>query len=172
MGANERDSVALASLVMRLRALGLAEPRLVGAFETVPRRLFVPARYHEDAYADRAVPIECGQTLQAPSAMAGALKALDPRPGQAILEVGCGSGYQAAVLAALGARVVTLDRYRTLVELAEDRFASLKLSVTALAADGFDGFSRHAPYDRILVDGAVARVPDRSRPGCTADHRA
>jgi protein-L-isoaspartate(D-aspartate) O-methyltransferase len=157
--AYERDREAMAALAMKLRSLGLADPRLIGAFEMIPRRLFVPARYHEDAYADRAVPIECGQTLNAPSTVARILAALDLRPGQSVLEIGCGSGYQAAILAAYGARVVTIDRYRTLIELAEGRFASLKLTINALAGDGLEGYPRTAPYDRILIDGSVPRVP-------------
>jgi protein-L-isoaspartate(D-aspartate) O-methyltransferase len=155
----DRDRVAMASLVMGLRAMGLTDSRLIGALETVPRRLFVPARYHDDAYADRAVPIECGQILSAPSTVAEMLKTLDLKPGQSVLEVGCGAGYQAAILSAFGARVVTLDRYRTLIELAEDRFTALKLPVTTAIADGFEGYVRHAPYERIIVDGAVSRVP-------------
>ncbi|HUG62323.1 MAG TPA: protein-L-isoaspartate(D-aspartate) O-methyltransferase [Methylomirabilota bacterium] len=159
MKAFEGDRVAMASLTMKLRSIGLSDARLLGAFETVPRRLFAPARFHEDAYLDRAVPIECGQTLSAPSTVALGLQALGAGAGQAVLEIGCGSGYQAAILARIGARVTTLDRYRTLVDLASDRFATLKLTVEALAADGFEGFARRAPFDRIIVDGAVTRVP-------------
>jgi protein-L-isoaspartate(D-aspartate) O-methyltransferase len=156
---SERDKVALAAMIMRVRSRGLDDPRMLRAIEAVPRRFFVPARDKDEAYADRAVPIECGQTLTAPSVMAQVLRALDPAPGQQILDIGCGSGYQAAVLATFGARVVTLERYRTLVDLAEDRFTALKLPVSVVAADGLEGFSRHAPYDRIVVNGAVARVP-------------
>jgi protein-L-isoaspartate(D-aspartate) O-methyltransferase len=159
MKVSEHDRIAIAELMMRLRGQGLSDPRLLRAFETVPRRLFVPSRYHEDAYRDRAVPIECGQTLNAPSTVAHLLSVLDPQPGQKVLEIGCGSGYQAAILVALGGRVVTLDRYRTLIELAEDRFAALKVAPKALAADGFEGLAAEAPYDRIIVDGAVQRVP-------------
>jgi protein-L-isoaspartate(D-aspartate) O-methyltransferase len=159
MKVPDAERIAIAALIMKMRAQGMSDPRLLGAMETVPRRLFVPARYHEDAYADRAVPIECGQTLGAPSTVATVLGAASVQPGHSVLEVGCGSGYQAAVLAAVGARVVTVDRYRTLVDLAVDRFQSLRLSVTALVADGLEGHAAGAPFDRIVVDGAVGRVP-------------
>jgi protein-L-isoaspartate(D-aspartate) O-methyltransferase len=105
------------------------------------------------------VPIECGQTLDAPSSVATVLGAAGVQPGHRVLEIGCGSGYQAAVLAAIGARVVTVDRYRTLVDLAADRFTTLKLPVTALHADGLEGHPGGGPFDRIIVDGAVTRIP-------------
>ncbi len=159
MTVAERDREALAALTMRLRAAGISGPRLLAALERVPRRLFVPARWHEDAYRDRAVPIECGQMLMAPSVVARVLEAASVVPGQGLLEIGCGAGYQAAVAATMGARVVTLDRFRSLVDLAADRFASLRLQVEAIQADGLEGFSRRAPFDRIIVDGAVPRVP-------------
>lgn len=159
MARPDTDRVAIASLLMRLRSAGIDDPALLRAFETVPRRLFVPASCHDDAYADRSVPIECGQTLGSPSAMAAALRALAVKPGHSVLEIGCGSGYQAALIDACGGRVVTLERFRTLVDLAEDRFTALKRPVTVVHADGFDGWPRNAPYDRIIVDGAVERIP-------------
>lgn len=159
MTVSERDRVAMASLFMKLRATGLSDARLLAAMERVPRRLFMPARYQDDAWTDMAQPIECGQTLPAPSAMARVLRALAGEAGQAVLEIGTGSGYQAAVLAMLGLRVVTVERYRTLADLASDRFASLKLDIESVCGDGLDGHPRKAPYDRILLDGAVARIP-------------
>lgn len=160
MQSFERDRVAMAELAMKLRAVGLSDARLLAALETVPRRMFLAAPYQSSAYLDRALPIECGQTLSAPSTIAAMIAALDVKPEHKVLEVGCGSGYQAAVLSKIAGRVVTLDRYRTLVELAEDRLGALKITtVTPLVADGFEGFTRHAPYDRIIVDGAVAKIP-------------
>jgi protein-L-isoaspartate(D-aspartate) O-methyltransferase len=159
MKVSDRDRIAIAELIMKLRAQGVSDSVLLRAIEQVPRRMFVPSRYHDDAYLDRAVPIECGQTLNAPSTVAAVLGAAAVQAGHKVLEIGTGSGYQAAVLVALGARVVSLDRYRTLVDLAQDRFAALRLSLTVVAADGFAGHPPAAPYDRIIVDGSVPRVP-------------
>lgn len=160
MRSDEADRVAAAELLLKLRSLGIADTRLLSAMEAVPRRFFMGARYQQGAYLDRPVPIECGQTMSAPSTVAKMVTALEVKPEHKVLEVGCGSGYQTAVLAKLADRVVTLDRFRSLIELAEDRFTALKIgNVTAIAGDGLDGFPRHAPYDRILVAGAMEKVP-------------
>jgi protein-L-isoaspartate(D-aspartate) O-methyltransferase len=156
----EPDRVAMAELTMKLRGIGITDVRLLSALEVIPRRMFISAAYQASAYLDRSLPIECGQVLHAPSTVAMHVAALDVRPEHRVLEVGCGSGYQASVLAHLAGHVVSIDRYRSLIDLAEDRFAALKISnVTALFGDGLEGFTRHAPYDRILVDGAVEKVP-------------
>jgi protein-L-isoaspartate(D-aspartate) O-methyltransferase len=154
------DRVAMAELTMKLRGIGITDTRLLAALETIPRRLFISASYQSSAYLDRSVPIECGQTLNAPSIVATMVAALDVRPESRVLEVGCGAGFQASILAKLASHVVTMDRFRTLIDIAEDRFTALKITnVTALLGDGMEGFTRHAPYDRILVDGAVEKVP-------------
>lgn len=155
-----RDRTGAAELVQILTSGGFSDERILAAIAAVPRRLFLAAPYQPGAYADRALPIECGQTQSAPSTTALLAAALDVSAGHKVLEVGCGSGYQAAVLAELAQRVYTLDRYRTLVDLAEDRIALLKIgNVQPIHADGFDGHAKQAPYDRILIDGAVERIP-------------
>ena len=160
MRVEEADRIANAAMVLKLRSLGIIDGRLLSAMESVPRRLFVPAPHQAVANLDRPAPIECGQDISAPSMVAKMVTALDVSSEHKVLEIGCGSGYQAAVLSRLADRVVTLDRYRTLIELAEDRFAALRLgNVTALVADGLDGYARHAPYDRILIAGAVEKIP-------------
>ncbi len=154
------DRVAMAELTMKLRGIGITDTRLLAALETIPRRLFISAAYQASAYLDRSVPIECGQTLNAPSIVATMVAALDVRPENRVLEVGCGTGFQASILSKLASHVVTMDRFRTLIDIAEDRFTALKINnITALLGDGLEGFTRHAPYDRILVDGAVEKVP-------------
>jgi protein-L-isoaspartate(D-aspartate) O-methyltransferase len=160
MRVSERDRASMAVLVAKLRAAAAGDERVLAAMESLPRRVFVSAPYQADAYLDRAIPIECGQSMTSPTTVAAMITALDVKPEHKVLEVGCGSGYQAAVLSRLARSVVTLDRFRTLVELAEDRMTALKVEgVTALVADGLEGFTRHAPYDRILVDGAVPKIP-------------
>lgn len=155
-----RDKVALVEMLAGLKRDGVTDRRILSAIAGVPRRVFVAAPYQPSAYTDKALPIECGQVMSAPSVTAILLAALDLKLDHKVLEVGCGSGYQAAILARMVTRVVTVDRFRSLVELAEDRFAALKIeNINALVADGLEGFTRHAPYDRILVDGAVGRIP-------------
>lgn len=160
MRSFEPDRVAMAELTMKLRGIGITDIRLLSALETIPRRMFISAAYQSSAYLDRSLPIECGQVLHAPSMVASHVAALDVRAEHRVLEVGCGSGYQAAVLAHLCAQVISMDRFRSLIELADDRLATLKIgNVTTLLGDGLEGFTRHAPYDRILLDGAVDKVP-------------
>lgn len=149
-----------AALILALRSGGITDRRILDAFESVPRRLFLEGRDVAGADRDIDLPAPCGQTANAPSTVARMIDALRPAPEHKVLEVGCGSGYAASILARLSAHVVTLDRYRTLVELASARFASLRLSnAAALHADGLEGWPRHAPFDRILVSGAVDHVP-------------
>lgn len=155
------EAEARAALVLALRRRGVGARDVLAAIERVPRRLFLPARHHGLAYEDTVLPIECGQTISAPSMIAFAVQALDVSRGHAVLEIGTGSGYQAAVMAHLAARVETLDRFATLRDLAERRFAALKFAnVTARQSDGFDGLKQKGPFDRIIVTAAVEAVPD------------
>ncbi|MBS1168442.1 MAG: pcm 1 [Proteobacteria bacterium] len=156
----EPDKVAIAELTMKLRGMGVTDNRLLRALELVPRRMFVAAAHQASAYLDRSLPIECGQTINAPSTVALMVSALAVEPDDKVLEVGCGSGFQAAILAHLAAQVVTMDRFRSLIDIAEDRLSALKITnVTTLLGDGLEGFTRYAPYNRILIDGAVEKVP-------------
>ncbi|ODN69269.1 protein-L-isoaspartate(D-aspartate) O-methyltransferase [Methylobrevis pamukkalensis] len=150
----------MAELVMKLRGAGINDRRLLVAIERIPRRLFLGARDQPDAAQDRALPIECGQIASAPSTVAYVLQSLDIRPDDKVLEIGTGSGFQTAIIAHLAKRVVTLDRFRTLSDLARDRFETLRLdNVVPVVADGAQGYSRHAPYDRIVLNAAVDIVP-------------
>lgn len=160
MKSFERDRSRMIELAARLKAAGLADDALATAFATVPRRLFLSAPYQSDAYEDQVLPIECGQVTSAPSTIATVVGALGVGPDHKVMEVGCGGGFQAAILSRIARHVVTLDRFRTLVALAEDRLSAMKIgNVVPLVADGLEGFTRHAPYDRILVDGAVPKIP-------------
>ncbi|GAA0770613.1 protein-L-isoaspartate(D-aspartate) O-methyltransferase [Roseibium denhamense] len=159
--ALQDEAEARASLVLALRRRGVGARDVLAAIERVPRRLFLAARYHRLAYEDAALPIECGQTVLSPSMVAFAVQALKVEPGHAVLEIGCGSGYQAAILANIANRVETLDRYATLVDLAERRFAALKLSnVKAHHADGLKGLKTKGPFDRIIATASVESIPD------------
>ena len=108
------------------------------------------------------MPIECGQTVDAPSALGLLYQSAGIAPDHRVLEIGTGSGYGTAILAALAAKVYTVERFRTLGELAAERFATLHLdNVVASIHDGFEGFSRNAPFHRIVIDGAI-EVPPRA----------
>ncbi|WP_245615555.1 protein-L-isoaspartate(D-aspartate) O-methyltransferase [Afifella pfennigii] len=152
--------IRLASLILRLRELGISNRRVLAAIETVPREVFVPEEYRDEAYLDRALPIACGQTISAPSVVAMMTAALEPEERHHALEIGTGSGYQAAILAKLCRRVTTLERYRTLLEGAETRWAALGITnIAGIVADGSKGWPAGAPFDRILVTAAAAVAP-------------
>ncbi|MBK1624912.1 protein-L-isoaspartate(D-aspartate) O-methyltransferase [Afifella marina] len=158
--ADPEARVRLASLILRLRELGISDRKVLGAIETVPREAFVPDLYRDDAYLDRALPIECGQTISAPSVVAMMTTALELEPRHHVLEIGTGSGYQAAILARLSRRVTTLERYRTLLELAQTRWDLLGITnIAGIVADGSKGWQTQAPFDRILVTAAAAVAP-------------
>ncbi|MEP1934596.1 MAG: protein-L-isoaspartate(D-aspartate) O-methyltransferase [Roseibium sp.] len=164
------EAEARAALVLGLRRRGIGALNVLSAIELVPRRLFLSARHHGLAYEDAILPIECGQTISAPSLVAFMVQALQVSQDHRVLEIGTGSGYQSAVLSHLAGQVETLDRYKTLTDLSKSRFAALKLeNVRAHHANGFDGLKSKGPYDRIVVNGAVNEIPDpwiqQLRPG-------
>jgi len=151
----------LAELILRLRRAGITDRRVVSAIESVPRDLFVPPESHNDAYAERALPIDCGQTISAPVIVGLMTGALDVGDRDRVLEIGTGTGYQTAILARLARRVYTIDRFRTLVAAAESRFRTLRISnITTLVGDGIKGWPEQAPFDRIIVTAAADEVPE------------
>ena len=146
--------------VLGLRRRGIRDPRVLRALELVPREQFVEPDQRELAYADRALPISCGQTISQPYVVASMTEALSVEPQHKVLEIGTGSGYQAAILAHLAESVVSIERYRTLADTARERLAALGLSnVTVIAGDGANGAPEHAPFDRIIVTAAAPEVP-------------
>ena len=158
----ETDRTALARLVLTLARKGIHDRRILAAVEEIPRSLFVSADWHGKALEDRPVPIECGQTIDSPSTLGLTYQAAGIAPDHRVLEIGTGSGYGTSILAALAAKVYTVERFRTLGELAAERFATLHLdNVVASIHDGFEGFARNAPFHRIVVDGAI-EVPPRA----------
>ncbi|HSW43404.1 MAG TPA: protein-L-isoaspartate(D-aspartate) O-methyltransferase, partial [Patescibacteria group bacterium] len=137
------------------------DPRVLAAMGSVPREAFVPLRLRELAYADEALPIEHGQTISQPL-MVGLMTALlAPGPGDRVLEVGTGSGYQAAVLAAMGCRVTTMELVPDLAATARARLVALGFgdSVDVRVGDGSAGTADGAPWPLILVAAAAPRVP-------------
>ncbi len=157
----DQHRVQIADLVLRLRQAGIADQRIVSAIEGIPRDLFVRPDYRNHAYLERALPIDCGQTISAPVVVGMMTAALDVSDRDKVLEVGTGSGYQAAVLSKLVRRVFTIERFRTLVASAESRFQTLRLSnITTMVGDGTLGWPQQAPFDAIAITAACEQVPD------------
>lgn len=149
-----------AKLVLDLRQAGVKNPRVMAAMEFVPRELFVPEPLRNNAYDDSALPIGYQQTVSQPSVVALMTEALDVGERMKVLEIGTGSGYQAAILSKLCRRLYTFERHRPLLEEAEARFAELRITnITSMAADGSKGWPEQAPFDRIIVTAFAADVP-------------
>jgi protein-L-isoaspartate(D-aspartate) O-methyltransferase len=130
------------------------------AMDEVPRERFVEDEFTGRSYADQALPIACGQTISQPYVVAYMTEQLGIAPHHRVLEVGTGSGYQAAVLSRLAREVVSIERFRTLAEVARNRLASLGYNnVEVVAGDGFAGVPSRAPFDRIIVTAAAEDVP-------------
>ena len=145
---------------LTLRKRGITDKAVLRAMDEVPREQFVERGFDEAAYADQALPIACGQTISQPFVVAYMTQQLELRPEHHVLEIGTGSGYQAAVLSRIARSVVSLERYRTLAEVARARLKRLNYeNVEVLLADGLHGDAMRAPYDRIVVTAAAESVP-------------
>nr|WP_093810783.1 protein-L-isoaspartate(D-aspartate) O-methyltransferase [Stappia sp. ES.058] len=156
----EADREATAALILKLRTQGIGTQRVLSALERVPRRLFLSAPLQRHAYEDSALPIECGQTISQPTIVAMMTEALNVAPEHRVLEVGTGSGYQAAILGHLSREVHTIERYKTLSDLARARLATLKIdTVHVHHGDGVEGLAEKAPFDRIIVTAATPDIP-------------
>ncbi|WP_425412086.1 protein-L-isoaspartate(D-aspartate) O-methyltransferase [Meinhardsimonia xiamenensis] len=143
-----------------LRSKGVSDSRVLSAMERIDRGLFVKGIFAARAYEDMPLPIACGQTISQPSIVGRMTQALDVQPRHKVLEVGTGSGYQAAVLSLLARRVYTVDRHRRLVREANELFSRLGLAnITAITADGSFGLPEQAPFDRIIVTAAAEDPP-------------
>jgi protein-L-isoaspartate(D-aspartate) O-methyltransferase len=148
------------ALVERLRERGISDPAILRAFQEVPRHEFVPEAMGHRAYEDAPLPIGFGQTASQPSLQALYLQHLELAPGDRVLEIGTGSGFQTAVLAQLVERVYSVERVRDLSVRARTALDRLRVSnVALLVGDGTVGWSRFAPYDAILVAAGSPEVP-------------
>lgn len=143
-----------------LVSIGIRDPATLQAMRTVPRHEFVPKDQRAHAYEDIPLPIGHDQTISQPAVVALMTELVEPRPGKKVLEVGTGSGYQAAVLAQTGCRVWTIEIFRALAEEARDRLARLGYrNVTVRHADGYAGWPELAPFDAIVVTAAAESIP-------------
>jgi protein-L-isoaspartate(D-aspartate) O-methyltransferase len=149
-----------AMIEWQLRRRGIHDERVLQAMFEVPRHEFVPPLYQEAAYDDRPIVIGDGQTISQPYMVASMTEATEVGPGDKVLEIGTGSGYQAAILAHLGAEVITMERIPRLAEAARARLCRLGYSgVQVIAEDGSNGYPAEAPYAAIVVTAAAPAVP-------------
>ncbi|MGB1390087.1 MAG: protein-L-isoaspartate(D-aspartate) O-methyltransferase [Paracoccaceae bacterium] len=157
MTASAEDKM---QFLFALRSRGVTDSRVLTAMEEIDRGLFIRGLFSERAYEDMPLPIACGQTISQPSVVGLMTQALDPDPRDKVLEIGTGSGYQAAVLSKLVRRVYTVDRHRRLVREARAVFEALDLgNITTMTADGSHGLPDQAPFDRIIVTAAAEDPP-------------
>jgi len=154
------DGEGRMEFLLSLRRRGIGDAAVLRAMDEVPREQFVEDAYADAAYADQALPISCGQTISQPYVVAYMTEQLGVKPHHRVLEVGTGSGYQAAVLAKLCRRVYSIERHRELLREAEQRLAKLRIhNVTLRFGDGTKGWPEQAPFDRIIVTAAAAELP-------------
>jgi protein-L-isoaspartate(D-aspartate) O-methyltransferase len=147
-------------LIMQLRRRGIRDTNVLRAIERVPRDLFVDPAFADHAYQDIALPIECGQTISQPYVVAYMTEQLGLDLRHKVLEVGTGSGYQAAVLSHLCRRLYTVERWRELQKAAERRFGEINITnITTIIGDGWLGWPPQAPFDRIIVTAAAREAP-------------
>ena len=148
------------NFLLTLRRRGIADPAVLRAMGEVSREAFVSPGMLASAYADQALPIECGQTISQPYVVAYMSEALGLKPHHRVLEIGTGSGYQAAVLAHLAREVVSIERYRTLADQARQRLAAEGYdNIAVIVGDGFEGCPDRAPFDRIIATAAAEEMP-------------
>lgn len=154
------DATRKMQFLYALRSKGVTDARVLNAMEQIDRGPFIRGLFASRAYEDMPLPIACGQTISQPSVVALMTQALDVSSRDKVLEVGTGSGYQAAILSKLARRVYTIDRHRRLVVEARQIFEDLALSnITAIIGDGSFGLPEQAPFDRIIVTAAAERPP-------------
>ena len=154
----------------QIAAHGVRDLATVSAMRTVPRHAFVPAEHRDRAYGDHPLPIGYGQTISQPYIVAYMTETIRPKPGMRVLEVGTGSGYQAAILAAIGCEVYTVEIFAALATSARARLERLGFgNVRVRHADGYEGWASAAPFDAILVTAAAGYIPpaliEQLRPG-------
>lgn len=154
------DAERQMQFLFQIRSRGVTDARVLGAMEAVDRGPFIRGLFAERAYEDTPLPIACGQTISQPSVVGQMTQALQVSPRDTVLEIGTGSGYQAAILSRLARRVYTIDRYDRLVREAQSIFQAMDLSnVTAITGDGSRGLPDQAPFDRIIVTAAAEDPP-------------
>ena len=157
---SDKSANAHMEFLLTLRRRGIGDQAVLRAMDEVPRDRFVEMEHVDIAYADQALPIACGQTISQPYVVAYMTEQLRLRPHHRVLEIGTGSGYQAAVLSRLAREVVSIERYRTLAEHAREKLRAVGANnVEVIVGDGMAGVPGRAPFDRIIVTAAAEDVP-------------
>ncbi|MCB0508428.1 MAG: protein-L-isoaspartate(D-aspartate) O-methyltransferase [Bacteroidetes bacterium] len=147
-------------LVRELKEAGIQNNTVLNAIEKIPRHFFIETTFEDDAYENRPFPIGRGQTISNPYTVAYQTELLEVQDGDKILEIGTGSGYQAAVLATLGATVYTIERHRPLYLKTKQLFEALNFTtIQPFYGDGFKGHPSAAPYDKIVITAAAPEIP-------------
>ncbi len=146
-------------LVEEVRAKGIRNEEVLSALQAVPRHFFLDSSFVEIAYQDKPFPIGAGQTISQPYTVAFQTELLQVEKGYKVLEVGTGSGYQACVLAEMGARVFTIERHHSLYRKTKQLLNEMKYTIKLFFGDGYEGLPAFAPFDRILVTAAAPQVP-------------
>jgi len=158
--AHQDEHVERMEFQLRMRQRGIMNKAVMRALDEVPREYFVPPDYAAIAYADHALPIACGQTISQPYVVAYMTEQLDVRPQHRVLEIGTGSGYQAAILSRLAREVLSIERYRTLAEAARARIETLGFhNIEIVVGDGTVEVADRGPFDRIMVTAATEQIP-------------
>ncbi len=148
-------------VTQQLARRGIRAPAVLDAMRRIPREMFVRPNYESRAYEDSALAIDCGQTISQPYMVARMTELLELQPGDRVLEIGTGSGYQAAILACMGGYVYTVERLARLMEQAQERLERLGLTnVSYHCADGSLGWPERAPFDAIMVTAGAPEVPE------------
>lgn len=147
-------------LVDQLRAKGIDDEAVLAAISVVPRHVFLDSSFVEIAYQDQAFPIGSGQTISQPHTVAFQTQLLQVEKGMKVLEIGTGSGYQACVLAAMGAKVFTIERQRNLYFKTKDILEHLPFRVKSFLGDGFEGLPTYAPFDRVIITAGAPCIPE------------
>ncbi|MBP2238061.1 protein-L-isoaspartate(D-aspartate) O-methyltransferase [Sinorhizobium kostiense] len=160
MSGRVSQQEGLAAMALRLRAAGVANNDLLRAVEQTPRSFFCPAQYQQDVYSRRLIPLDCGSFMEGCDLAVRLLHCLNLKPGQRVLEVGTGSGFTAAVMGRIAERVLTIDRYQTLVGTAQKNLEKTGVrNVVVRHADGSAGVPGEGTFDRILITAAFDSLP-------------
>ena len=158
---NYRHKGMRQQLVNQLRKEGIANETVLAAIKEVPRHVFLDSSFVEFAYSDQAFPIGSGQTISQPSTVAFQTELLAVEKGMKVLEIGTGSGYQACVLAAMGARVFSIERQRNLFFRTKEILEQLPFRLKLFLGDGFEGLPTYAPFDRIIITAGAPCIPPK-----------
>lgn len=147
-------------LVDLLRTKGITDENVLKAIDEVPRHVFLDSSFVELAYQDIAFPIGSGQTISQPHTVAFQTQLLEIKPGMKVFEVGTGSGYQACVLAAMGAKVISVERQKNLFHKTQDLLEKLPFRMKTFLRDGYEGFASYAPFDRVIITAGAPTIPE------------